>query len=344
MQKQVYGVRQITTRDCGAASCLYVLIMLGCGQLGEARRPIMDAVRTAWGTDFFGSTPTNIGNYIVKRCVAAGKTTVRVERANGHNPVGHVGGRVYLYALGPTMLEFNASSLPGNDPELTINWTKGQGRPDLAILRMIAPQEGGYFKPHWVVQTHFDGGIQVMDPDGGSITEAASAGREQAQAMKASVELSANIASSEEKRRKVLDRAYVSGGGARRMRIDVNKATGVQFRRPTNEFEVHVANHGRMTAALKRIRYGFFDPAAEIPPKPTYECIIFRDMIGPGEKKLTAVVALPPENKTQVIFARLDYYDVGLAQDHSIGFAVSLKPDDEYPVPYDVPSQYIRDE
>jgi hypothetical protein len=138
--------------------------------------------------------------------------------------------------------------------------------------------------------------------------QAASAGRQQARAMQASVELSTSIAASEEKRRKVLDRAYVSGGGARRMRIDFNKATGVKFPKPTNEFEVHVANHGRMTAALKRIRYGFFDPAAEIPPKPTYECIAFRDLIGPGEKKLTAVVSLPPERKTQVIFARHDYY------------------------------------
>ena len=72
------------------------------------------------------------------------------------------------------MLAFKASSLPGNDPNLTINWTNGQGRPDLAILRMIGKQHGGMLEAHWVVQTHFDGGIQVMDPDGGSIAQVAS--------------------------------------------------------------------------------------------------------------------------------------------------------------------------
>ena len=172
MQTQTSGVKQITNRDCGAASCLYVLIMLGCGQIGERRRPIMDAVRTAGtrirgkavGIDFFGSTPTNIGNYIKERCAADGVPVI-VERANGHNPVGHVGGRFYLHGLGPAMIQFKPSRIVSPDPDVTINWTKGQGRPDLAIMRMIAPRDGGFFAPHWVVQTHFDGGIQVMDPD-----------------------------------------------------------------------------------------------------------------------------------------------------------------------------------
>jgi hypothetical protein len=149
MQRQVYGVRQATTRDCGAAACKYIMIMLGVGQIGEPLGPIMKEVRTVGinvrgstaGINWLGSTPTNIGNLIKKRCAAAG-VHVTVERANGHNPVGNVGGRGYLYVLGPAMLKFNASSIASNDPHVTINWTKGQGAPNLAILRMIGKQEG----------------------------------------------------------------------------------------------------------------------------------------------------------------------------------------------------------
>jgi len=158
-------------RDCGAAACKYVLIMLGAGDAGESRREIMNTVRTpALGTDFLGSTPANIGNYIKERCREAGVPVI-VERANGHNPVGHVGGRGYLWGLGVAMTQFSKSSIASNDPDVTINWTTGHGSAQLAIMRMIAPKEGGYFKPHWVVQTHFRGAIQVMDPDGGSITK-----------------------------------------------------------------------------------------------------------------------------------------------------------------------------
>ena len=171
MKQQDFGVRMTEHgSDCGAAACKYVLIMLGVAEQGDSRREIMNTVRTAWGTDVFGSTPANIGNYIKEQCREAGKPVI-VERANGHNPVGHVGGRGYLWVLGPAMTQFSKSSIASNDPDVTINWTPGHGSPQLAIMRMVAPKEGGYCKPHWVVQTFFGGRIQVMDPDGGSITK-----------------------------------------------------------------------------------------------------------------------------------------------------------------------------
>ena len=160
---------------------------------------------------------------------------------------------------------------------------------------------------------------------------------------KASVDLAARTAAAEEARRKVLDRAYVGGGGMRRMGVGVNLATGVHFPQPTNQFEIHINNQGRMAAELQQIRYAFFDPVETLPDIPDYKkSLSFRDMVGPGARsQTTAVVDWPGEDKAYGIFVRFDYIDLGQNEPHSVGFVMKMEPRQPFPVPIPAPPAYI---
>jgi len=170
--------------------------------------------------------------------------------------------------------------------------------------------------------------------------DAATAAKDQAIAMKASVELSARI---EERRRSVLDRAYIAGGGQRRM-FDLVGTTGPRSRIVTDKFEIHISNQGRTAAHLQRIRYGFCDPSEillnAIPVYSKDEH--FRDLIGPGAQRLTAVITLPDRNKSWAIFVRFEYYDVSQNQDAWAGFVVKLEDGEEFPVPLEAPEAYTE--
>jgi hypothetical protein len=170
--------------------------------------------------------------------------------------------------------------------------------------------------------------------------DAATAAKDQAAAMKASVELWARI---EDRRRSVLDRAYIAGGGQRRMTAQVG-ITGQRGRLVTDKFEVHTSNQGRTAAHLQRIRYGFCSPGEilrnVVPPYSRDEH--FRDLIGPGSQRLTAVITLPDKNKSWAIFVRFEYYDVSQNQDAWAGFVVKLEEGEEFPVPLEAPEAYTE--
>jgi hypothetical protein len=94
--------------------------------------------------------------------------------------------------------------------------------------------------------------------------------------------------------------------------MDVIGTTGQRGRLITDKFEIHISNQGRTAAHLQRIRYGFCGPSEillnAIPVYSKDEH--FRDLIGPGAQRLTAVITLPDKNKSWAIFVRFEYYDV----------------------------------
>jgi hypothetical protein len=173
--------------------------------------------------------------------------------------------------------------------------------------------------------------------------KSASAAADAAKATQDSVKLAQKTAAADEARRKVFDRAYVGGGGARRMAVAVNTATGAHFIRATQEFEIHVNNQGRTAAELRHIRYGIFDPEMPLPEQPAYEkTLSFRDLIGPGARsQTTAVIELPDGERAQGIYVRLDYFDLGLQEPHSVGFVMKIEPLNQFPVPIEGLPAYI---
>jgi hypothetical protein len=83
----------------------------------------------------------------------------------------------------------------------------------------------------------------------------------------------------DEKHKREIERAYVSGGGARNMARNPN---GRPLFDPTDLFELHINNHGKTPAYLHHVAIGFCDASA-LPPEPVYDDLFpWRDAIGPG--------------------------------------------------------------
>jgi len=175
--------------------------------------------------------------------------------------------------------------------------------------------------------------------------KAADAATLAAQATRDSVALAQEIASKNEERRKLLERARISGGGIGAM-ATLPTVTGERGILLSNKFEIHINNHGRGPALLRRIRWGFCTTdRSKMPPQPMYDAgnISFEDSIAPGAQgKLTKIVDLPKEAVGQAIVVRFDYYDVFLQQDDWAGFVLEIVPNQRLPIPVEAPEGYVR--
>jgi hypothetical protein len=110
----------------------------------------------------------------------------------------------------------------------------------------------------------------------------------------------------DEKHMREIERAYVSGGGARAI-VPMRDEAGLDQLEnasrvsqldgstillvPTRQFELHINNHGKTPARLHHIAVGFCDASA-LQPVPVYELQFpLSDAIGPGQqsRRLTTI-------------------------------------------------------
>lgn len=114
---------------------------------------------------------------------------------------------------------------------------------------------------------------------------------------------------------KVLERAYITGGGGR-IEGDL--------------FDLHIGNYGRTPADLIFIEYGFISSTTPLPVARTASDVIysvrapFRDSIAPGSHKSLPSIAIDPNTVVNtVIYGRFHY--VGIWKDrHSSGFLLNI--------------------
>lgn len=148
------GVQQTTPFECGAASCLYILQMLGTAKAGKSVSDVMSKTST-WGPiPLVGSSPANIAGYIRHRCAtrAAGLT---VQRIGGSSPWM----RPWIHSLRPAISGYAkfAGVLGADD----------------AVLRFITPADPA-ITSHFVVETHLGRqGCEIMDPTDGGLHDMA---------------------------------------------------------------------------------------------------------------------------------------------------------------------------
>jgi hypothetical protein len=135
-----------------------------------------------------------------------------------------------------------------------------------------------------------------------------------------------------------IERAYVSGGGARQLTRRISKNALSSFNEvpveqpdgsfaivgPTNRFEIHINNHGKTPAHLYRIQYGFCD-ADNVPIEPMYEVTRkWFDNIGPGtQSRFVTVVEIRSDWPRTAIFGRFYHRDIWGVR-RSVGFIYGI--------------------
>lgn len=155
MQQGVY--QGADNNRCGAASCVYVMQLLGVAASSDTAAVVMQRTSTMFGgIETLGSTPRNIAEYIKQRCRGR-NPPVTIFRASGAGPIGNKGWRGWIYPLGVALLAY----------------PKHQGQPGQndALIRIVGKRHGGKFEAHFVVQTHFGGQERIMDPATGNIED-----------------------------------------------------------------------------------------------------------------------------------------------------------------------------
>ena len=127
-----------------------------------------------------------------------------------------------------------------------------------------------------------------------------------------------------EKRDKILERAYMSGGGVPE-RLRLLGVNGIVVPGDlTGRFEFHLNNHGKSPGELLKIAIEFCD-ASNIPELPTYNPEPFHDWIGPNTQSRPMKWTKIPKGVTAV-YGRVYYRDI-FKLEHSSGFIQSLEPD-----------------
>jgi hypothetical protein len=125
------------------------------------------------------------------------------------------------------------------------------------------------------------------------------------------------------KRDRILERAYMSGGGVqereKRLLNGVVVLGGL-----TGKFEFHLNNHGKTPGELMKIAIEFCD-SSNIPKSPTYKPEPFQDWIGPGTQSRAMKSKEIPKGMTAV-YGRVYYRDI-FNLEHSSGFIQSLESD-----------------
>ena len=131
----------------------------------------------------------------------------------------------------------------------------------------------------------------------------------------------------DERSRLILERAYVSGGGT-------IKSLGTTF-------EIHINNHGRTAARLRRIYYGFIDvtKVSQTPLPPYAHCLTWLDSIGQNHHShRVATVQIPPPFN-QAICVRFVYDDIFFGE-CTAGFIQRIIPGNNDPEPVSAPEAY----
>src|SRR6266404_5050328 len=159
-----------------------------------------------------------------------------------------------------------------------------------------------------------------------------------------------------------IERAYVSGGGARQVtqRISRNAAVGVEDNEhpieqsdgtfiivgPTNRFEVHINNHGKTPARVHHFRVGFFNAAAPPPDPPYGDRKPLKDTFGPGtQSRRVRVVDIPQGQFARTAICGRFYWDDIWGRHWSSGFAYEIPgpvlPNDSLSI--ETPAAYTED-
>jgi hypothetical protein len=126
-----------------------------------------------------------------------------------------------------------------------------------------------------------------------------------------------------------VERAYISGGGARQTRrvevpsVYAGAGPAVSFI-DTGLFEFHVGNYGKTPGKIFQIGYGFCEGTDVPNTDPVYQLEYFDSWIDPGRSGLPIVAITIPPNLTQpVIFGRV-YYETIFGERFSSGFLYRL--------------------
>jgi hypothetical protein len=93
---------------------------------------------------------------------------------------------------------------------------------------------------------------------------------------------------------------------------------------PTDWFQFDINNHGKTKGEILEYGYGWCeaDKVSELPKRPVYQWVEFRDQIGPGTQSRGIKRLKIPPNKP-VIFGRIGYEDI-FGKRHSHGFIQNL--------------------
>jgi hypothetical protein len=141
-----------------------------------------------------------------------------------------------------------------------------------------------------------------------------------------------------------IERAYISGGGVPLTQVveytasivssSPGRGAGIMHtptRRPTDQFELHINNHGKTPGELTEIGIGFCE-AMEIPEKPDYTRHYFQDWIGPGtQSRPIHRIAIPAILSYPAIYGRFYYRDI-FGNSHSAGFILAIDQTGSLPV------------
>jgi hypothetical protein len=120
-------------------------------------------------------------------------------------------------------------------------------------------------------------------------------------------------------RSRLVERAYISGGGVRATEPSDISATGIVRFRETGEFEFHINNYEKTPGILYQLGFGFCDETA-IPEVPDYSLLYRHNPIDPGRRgEPIARYLIPPEYSRPVVYGRF-YYQTIFGTRHSSGF------------------------
>jgi hypothetical protein len=130
-----------------------------------------------------------------------------------------------------------------------------------------------------------------------------------------------------------VERAYLSGGGAPEYEEFTTMTTGayvprkphlapkpMKHVRDTGWFRLDINNHGKTKGQIIEYGYGWceVDKVADLPERPVYKWVYYRDQIGPGTQSRPIKRVRMPIGKP-IIFGRYGYVDI-FGNRHSDGF------------------------
>jgi hypothetical protein len=125
----------------------------------------------------------------------------------------------------------------------------------------------------------------------------------------------------------VVERAYVSGGGAFTAQQTFDNATNRIFVTPVDPFQLTIDNYGKTPARVLHIEVGFCE-SSSIPPMPQYTITrLFNGVIPPGkEGAATGITFTRAQIRGDCIFGRFHYWDIFREQMRHSGFILHVTP------------------
>jgi hypothetical protein len=146
----------------------------------------------------------------------------------------------------------------------------------------------------------------------------------------------------DEKHKREVERAYVSGGGARGT-VQIPDSPGLDVLPnasrishldgsttllvPALLFQLHINNHGKTPAYLRRVAIGFCDASVPLPPEPRYyeEDFPWNDAIGPGQQsRLIKNVDIPEGRYARTAICGRYFWDDIWGRHWSSGFVYEI--------------------